>query len=353
MSEVVGAIADGSLMRVLAMISATVPPFVIVLYFLVATRLPWDDERIWTAFGFGVLAVFPAMVIELLAVGKTQGSSDGSLGLVRTAFLLVALPEEGMKLLVVLMACGGRLREMDPRRLFVTAIAAGGGFAFLENVFYVVGQSDWATMAILRSISAVPGHVFVGAVMGLCLIKASRGPQRLLWWGTAPVLPVALHGAYDYYLFEISNASTRMEARDMANFFALAFVVIMLIEAALAHFGLIALMRGDMGRSREQRMAVSGRAGAGYRLPSRSQRPSWSRRGLNAVMPHRLTWAVLGSLWLAAGALLLWQALTGQGLAAEMQNMAFELGIAAIAGVHAVAFFALVVIPRCGNRILP
>ncbi|MDJ0931334.1 hypothetical protein [Breoghania sp.] len=81
MSEVVGSIADGSLIRVLAMISATVPPFVIVLYFLVVTRLPWDDERIRTAFGFGVLAVFPAMVIELLAVWKTQDSGGSPWGL--------------------------------------------------------------------------------------------------------------------------------------------------------------------------------------------------------------------------------------------------------------------------------
>ncbi len=268
----------------------------------------------------------------------------------------MALPEEGMKLLVVLMACGRRLRELASRRLFVTAIAAGGGFALLENVLFVVGQLYWAIKAILRSISAVPGHVFVGgAVMGLCLIKASRGPQCLLWWVIALLLPIVLHSAYDYYLFELSDASARAQARDMMNFFALAFIMIMLIEAALAHFDLIALMCGEIGTvSRGEPGAVgSPRFVSGYRQPSRLQCPSWQRRCLNAVMPHRVTWAFLGSLWLAAGVLLLWRALTGQGFTAETQNVAFELGIAVIAGVDAVAFFALVVIPRCGNRVLP
>ena len=71
----------------------------------------------------------------------------------------------------------------------------GCGFATVENLFYVfrLGQET----AMMRLFTAVPGHVFLGIILGYFMGRAkfSFEPEKELWKGL--VLVVILHGIYD------------------------------------------------------------------------------------------------------------------------------------------------------------
>ena len=76
------------------------------------------------------------------------------------------------------------------------------GFALWENVGYVMMYGFGA--AILRAVTAVPGHacfgVFMGAYYGLARRSANAGEQGAsrLWRALAVLVPTVIHGLYDY-----------------------------------------------------------------------------------------------------------------------------------------------------------
>ena len=81
----------------------------------------------------------------------------------------------------------------------------GCGFATVENVMYVLqgGQA----VGVLRMITAVPGHAFLGIILGYFVGRAKFSVNRIrhLIQGLAAV--VVLHGLYDTAAFSESNWS--------------------------------------------------------------------------------------------------------------------------------------------------
>lgn len=76
----------------------------------------------------------------------------------------------------------------------IFGIAAGLGFAAVENVFYAFTYGG--TVALFRAFVSVPGHAFYGAIMGYYLAEAKvRGIPWLALRGL--VLAILLHGIFD------------------------------------------------------------------------------------------------------------------------------------------------------------
>ena len=79
------------------------------------------------------------------------------------------------------------------------------GFAFFENILYVL-EGGVAT-AFTRAITAVPGHaadgVFMGYFLGLAKLYDLHGKEDLRKKNMALsiIVPMILHGIYDYLLF--------------------------------------------------------------------------------------------------------------------------------------------------------
>ncbi len=87
----------------------------------------------------------------------------------------------------------------------VYGVAASLGFATFENLLYV-GQSGLA-VALMRALTAVPSHAFLGAIMGYYVGRArfaASGRGRWLW--TAFWVPTLLHGVYDTPLLAARQA---------------------------------------------------------------------------------------------------------------------------------------------------
>ncbi len=137
------------------------------------------------------------------------------------AFFVVALIEEGFKWLVLYFVTH---KNKNFNSLFdgiIYAVFVSLGFAILENIMYVF-SSGFET-AIMRAITAVPGHMFDGVIMGYYYTlwhaaSVSSGiekyfitkgiipqgsnafkPQKLLAFSI--IMPVIAHGFYDFCCF--------------------------------------------------------------------------------------------------------------------------------------------------------
>ncbi len=104
-----------------------------------------------------------------------------------------------MKFAVLYFFCFKHSEFDEPMDGFVYGAAASLGFAALENVLYVA-DSGLGT-ALLRALTAVPSHAMVGAVMGYFLALSRFRPDRKrLFFTLALIVPIALHGLYDFPL---------------------------------------------------------------------------------------------------------------------------------------------------------
>ena len=117
-------------------------------------------------------------------------------------FLVVGLSEEGFKYLLL-----KRRTWLSPAFNcqfdgVVYAVFVSLGFALWENIDYVV-MYGFST-ALVRAVTAVPGHacfgVFMGAWYGAAKREALSGKrQKSLWLRfLAFLVPCLLHGAYDF-----------------------------------------------------------------------------------------------------------------------------------------------------------
>ncbi len=139
-------------------------------------------------------------------------------------FVVVALSEEGFKYLVLHRRTWNAPEFNCQFDGVVYAASVSLGFALWENIGYVL-RYGFQT-AVARAITAIPGHacfgVFMGVWYGAAKRQAMAGLQkeslRSRW--IAVLMPVLLHGLYDYL-------ATRISEEESLYFFA--FVAVMFL----------------------------------------------------------------------------------------------------------------------------
>jgi RsiW-degrading membrane proteinase PrsW (M82 family) len=190
-------------MSVLVLGGSAVVPSLLLLWYIRARDLnPEPRGLVLKTFLLGALICVPvlpsAMVLESLGMQVLPGVEGGSLN---KAFLGAAIPEEIFKFLVLRWYVWRQRAFDEPLDGVVYGATASLGFATLENILYV-GEHGLA-VAVLRALTAVPGHAFTGVVMGAFLGRARFAePSRQLGLLTAGLFwAILLHGAYDAFLF--------------------------------------------------------------------------------------------------------------------------------------------------------
>jgi RsiW-degrading membrane proteinase PrsW (M82 family) len=121
------------------------------------------------------------------------------------AFVATALPEESFKLLAVCLACCWSREWNEPMDGIVYGVAAGLGFASLENVYYLAASGD-PTVVLLRAFTANLAHAAFTGGAAFCIGLARLGfrPRGLLA-GAGIAVAVVLHGVYDLFLFSLPS----------------------------------------------------------------------------------------------------------------------------------------------------
>ena len=191
---------------------------------------PW--LRVATVCAVGGATFFPTFALQQFAHAQLPIAPHTWL----SAFLVVSLSEEVVKLCAVLMA--GPSLQKYPRVSagLIYGIAAGLGFAAIENIVYV--QNGGASTAILRAVTAVPCHALSSAIVGTALGSYHRSNSSIRAWNAIFLnlaVAVVLHGVYDGLIFAGGK-------------FRVAVVPLLALEALLVHFVLRRARQRDRQR---------------------------------------------------------------------------------------------------------
>ena len=209
--------------------AAVIPAVVLLVKVYKVDHLDKESPRLlWTLVLRAVIATVFAMLTEW--IGEFVLSSFVQEQTVLYNFLLyfivVAVSEEGFKYLLM-----KQRTWKDPEFNFqfdgvVYAVFVSLGFALWENISYVL-MYGFGT-ALVRAVTAVPGHacvgVFMGAWYGLAKKYESYGmpSQSKTCRVVALLSSIVLHGCYDF--------TASIENQNYAWIFV-AFVVVMFIVA--------------------------------------------------------------------------------------------------------------------------
>src|SRR6202041_2901156 len=193
--------------------TAAIAPALLVLWLVgAADERPGPPVKVWTAFFLGaasisLLGVARAPFLSILAAPENPWVAQA----LHSVFG-VALPEETVKILVIVAVSARRRRFADPMDTVVYGAAAGLGFAAYENLDYLVRNAEmWQSLAALRSVLTVPFHGALGVIAGAYLAIARSGTAlganrhnrdwaRFLSRALVLLAPVALHAGFDFPL---------------------------------------------------------------------------------------------------------------------------------------------------------
>jgi protease PrsW len=255
-------------------VSALVPSLLLIWFFHARDLYPEPQRVVWATFGLGVFTIPWAIGIELAIAAAIKHVKDPFLAGSLDGFVCAGMTEEVLKYLVVVYYCMRHKEFDEPMDGIVYGSVASLGFATLENFFYVVKGGEM--VAIFRAFTAVPGHAFMGAIMGYFVGQAKFTPaKRKSLMVKALVIPMLLHGAYDAPLltFQRISADKHHTQSEMlaAGLFALVTLAVLVFESSWT----LVLT----SRMRRQQLDWSARRWAAYYAHQPQPPPPWELPG--------------------------------------------------------------------------
>ena len=187
-------------MQIVVIASALLPAILLWLYIWKKDSQPEPVSWLIKAVLGGALVIIPVIFVEQVVSTMLFGAGGEPTNLFETtaqAFLVAALPEETFKLLVLWLLLRRNPYFDEHFDGIVYAVCVGLGFAAVENVFYIINEEAWVTIAISRALLAVPGHYAFAVLMGYYyslyhfLDDSPKVAVCIL------LVPVLAHGVYD------------------------------------------------------------------------------------------------------------------------------------------------------------
>ena len=189
----------------LILIAAAMIPALILMYKVYRSdRLePESHGLLWSLALAGVLSALLALVAErVLGLLLQLTVRDPSAYQVLLYFVVVGGSEEGAKYFM-LRRRTWRSGEFNCQYDGVVyAVFVALGFALWENISYVLHYG--LSVALVRAVTAIPGHTCFGVFMGVFYGLARRAENQGLTAASqryrilAVAVPMLLHGCYDY-----------------------------------------------------------------------------------------------------------------------------------------------------------
>ncbi len=185
--------------------AAVIPAVVLMIKVYRSDRLEKESPALlWSLTKAGIFSALIALVLEKvfgLLLDVTVSEQSG-LYAVLLYFVVVAVSEEGAKYFLLQRRTWNSPEFNCQYDGVVYAVFVSLGFALWENISYVLHYGMHT--AIVRAVTAIPGHACFGVFMGVFYGLAKRCQRggdlqtakqlRIL----AIVVPAVLHGAYDY-----------------------------------------------------------------------------------------------------------------------------------------------------------
>ena len=206
-------------------ISAVIPAVLLMIKAYRSDRLEKEPKSLlWALARAGVFSSLIALLSEriLCSLLDLAVPQENVLYNVILYFVIVAFSEEGAKYFMLKRYSWKQPAFNCQYDGIVYAVFVSLGFALWENISYVMSYGF--TTAIVRAVTAIPGHacfgVFMGIFYGIAKKYDNRGEKSLskTFRILSIVVPALLHGAYDY----IASAET-------SNWYFIGFVAILFV----------------------------------------------------------------------------------------------------------------------------
>lgn len=212
--------------------AAVIPAIILLVKVYRADRLEKEPVALIVSLvGFGIMATLVALVCEQLGERiLTSFFPEGSMGYnIIMYFGIVAFSEEGAKYLLLKRRTWYSPEFNCQFDGVVYGVSVSLGFALWENLGYTAmyGMST----ALLRAVTAVPGHACFGVFMGVWYGMAKRWQESGVEGRTrlcrvlALVIPALIHGCYDF----IATYDSRGLSWIFVGFISVLFAVSMLL----------------------------------------------------------------------------------------------------------------------------
>lgn len=210
-------------------LAAVIPAAYLLVKVYRMDRLEKESNRfLWTLVKAGIFSSLIALVLERIFSNLLISAMDTkSVGFrILLYFVVVGLSEEGAKYFMLKRTSW---RSSEFNCLYdgiVYAVFVSLGFAIWENISYVLhyGLSN----AFVRAFTAIPGHGAFGVFMGVFYSAAKlyslagledKSKQFEI---AAIIVPVLIHGAYDYIATSASQ---------YGSYIFIAFIVVLFFAA--------------------------------------------------------------------------------------------------------------------------
>ncbi|MBQ7541134.1 MAG: PrsW family intramembrane metalloprotease [Clostridia bacterium] len=185
--------------------AAVIPAIILLVRVYKADKLDREPPGLLISLVlFGILSTLIALMLEHIGMWLLPHfvTEDTILYNALLYFGVVAFSEEGAKYLLLKKRTWNHYAFNCQFDGVVYAVFVSLGFALWENISYVAGSGLWT--ALIRSVTAMPGHACFGVFMGVFYGAAKRmegmrneqSAKRLR--KAALLLPAFMHGAYDF-----------------------------------------------------------------------------------------------------------------------------------------------------------
>ena len=165
----------------------------------------------------GCLTMLPAAVVSV-SVAPFAAAFGGLPAIFVSSFLVAAFIETAAKT-ALLKAIFHYRKETTFDEALVISIAAGTGFAFLENIMF---SFDSSLLVAARNITAVPLHIVTTAIAGCYLSLREKDKNITILRGFSE--PFLIHGTYDFLVSMGTAASLLALPLLAASFFRLSLL---------------------------------------------------------------------------------------------------------------------------------
>jgi RsiW-degrading membrane proteinase PrsW (M82 family) len=265
--------------------TAAVAPALLILWLVIAAgERPGPATKVWAAFLLGAASVSLLGVVRAPFASMSVVFQNPWLAQALHSVFGVALPEETVKILVIVAVSARRRPFADPMDTVIYGAAAGLGFAAYENLAYLVQHADmWRSLAALRSVLTVPFHGALGIIAGAYLALARAGTalgahrHHRDWARISSRLmillgPLALHAGFDFPLLTLQQdtdigPSTRFALGTgsvLIGFSSIAFAIRLVRRVGRHHAPRTELARDRLSQLRRMWALLVVGGGAGF-----------------------------------------------------------------------------------------